>query len=1025
MISANVPSKSNFVQTDSTIPKPRQFGLTSLRTMAFLILVGLVATSSFLTSTASSSNAISPNPKLTGDSNRQAIAAEDSFFTTLNSIGIQPSSTVSLPFMAPQAPITLTTYAGDCTTPKSVFNLQDMDLTVCAKVTGFSPGWVLIWSNAKFVQVQNAPVGNGESTFTLTANSSLGDWRVIAYEPFGADVYALTPFTVVDAANPKADLTISKGATATSVAAGSQVVFTVQVTNLGPSDATSVEIIDTTPANTQFSSFAQVLGPLNTNCSTTSQTVCTIPVLVRGETATFLAAYDVNGGTAGSVIFNTATVSSAVADPLEDNNSSTSSVVVSSATAETCTLDCPANVVVTADTTSGGQPGAFVSFGAASGTGNCGAISNNPQSGSFFTVGTHSIFSTSEFGSSCSFTVTVLDTNPPTITCPADITVTAPEGESEASVNVGTPTVNASGGGTITGVRSDDTPATFDENGNVITPAVVHALTDPYPVGSTGILWKVTDAGGRTATCTQIITVVAFGDRDPVTISCPAHVSLTAPSGTCSATIPAATIGTPTTVPSDSNIHVAARRSDDLPLSDPFPAGITTITWTAVDQPDFPDGPILSTASCTQNVTVTPPGGADTTPPTLNVPPNVIATTSSCTALLDDELGVATAVDTGNCSNSNVNITRTGVPAGFVFPTGTTTIVYTATDAAGNTATGLQLVTVTESPAVPPTITGPPALTVQTGPGATSCGVVVSDGTLGSASASDNCPGVTVTRTGVPAGNLFPVGNTTVTYTATDRSGNTASATQVVTVMDNTPPVITSVSPGGQTDAGSCTATIPNVAAGTVASDNCSVVVTQTPAAGTAVGLGTHTITVRATDPSGNFTEATTTFTVNALQFATKFWLGLKNSDDVGTKFDLRAEVRKNNQLVGSAEIYDQNGGSSGFNNASLRTIAAALSSTGFCSGDNVSVTLLVRVAANSGHVSGTARLWYNDAIANSSFEKVVNGVTTTDYLRKISNVLVLNSATGPPPKLTIDVTVNRNQGGNPWKPFGTWTKAF
>src|SRR5207247_2304754 len=83
------------------------------------------------------------------------------------------------------------------------------------------------------------------------------------------------------------------------------------------------------------------------------------------------------------------------------------------------------------------------------------------------------------------------------------------------------------------------------------------------------------------------------------------------------------------------------------------------------------------------------------------------------------------------------------------------------------------------------------AVTVYTGPGATSCDKLVSDATLGSASASDNCPGVAVTRSGVPSGNVFPVGTTTVTYKATDASGNTTTATQTVTVIDNTLPIIT------------------------------------------------------------------------------------------------------------------------------------------------------------------------------------------------------------------------------------------
>ncbi len=152
------------------------------------------------------------------------------------------------------------------------------------------------------------------------------------------------------------------------------------------------------------------------------------------------------------------------------------------------------------------------------------------------------------------------------------------------------------------------------------------------------------------------------------------------------------------------------KRDDNLAYSntaefnDPYPIGTTTITWTATDTD-------TQSASCMQTVTVT---GTDTTPPTLNVPPNVSATTSSCTATLDDELGVATAED--DCGT--VNITRTGIPTfacptpqnpnrqceSFVFPTGTTIITYTATNSSGLSTTGTQTVTVTEDPAVNPTI---------------------------------------------------------------------------------------------------------------------------------------------------------------------------------------------------------------------------------------------------------------------------------------------------------------------------------
>lgn len=864
----NLTTKSDLIHTVTVTPRaPFHSRSLILRVSAILVLAGLLAGSLYWSSTAaahkngaSTQKAAVPRDRVTAP---LAVAELSGSLTTRAG---NYASLLTLPQAPP--PITVTTYAGDCTTAKSVFNLAASEFSICAKATGFQPGWVVIWSNAKFIEVQNAPVGSGTSTFTLNAGSSLGDWRVILYEPFGGSVYALTPFTVVDAANPSADLGVSKSAIVDAISTGSQATFGIQVTNFGPSDAANVQITDSIPANTTFSSFALVSGPVGTNCvlpsagASSGDTVCTIPTLAKGETALFGAAYDVVGG---ALISNTATAFSvadpptpATPDPNTDNNSSTAEIRITGATSETCTLDCPANVVVTANTTSGGEPGAFVSFAAASGSGNCGAVSNNPPSGSFFAVGTHAIFSTAELGGTCSFTVTVLDSNPPTISCPANITATAPTGQTEYTLpsGPGTPTINASGGGTVTGVRSDDTPAAYDENGNVITPAVVHALTDPYPIGTTGILWTVTDAGGRTASCTQTITILEADARDAVTISCPAPVTATAPDGFCEATISAATIGTPTTNPSDSDVEVSAQRSDGKALSDPFPAGTTEITWTAHDN-------ITNTsASCVQNVTVTV-NSSDTTPPTFvaPLPPNLSVTTSTCTAILDDELGTAEATDGGACGGS-VTITRTGVPANFVFPTGTTTIIYTATDASGNTATHLQLVNVTESPSVPPTITAPADVSANTGPGATICGTVVSDATLGTAIANDNCPGVTVTRTGVPAGNVFPVGNTTVTYKATDASGNFVTDTQTVTVVDNTVPTVSC--PANivvSNDPGLCSAV---VTFSVTAADNCPGVTVQTDkASGSTFAKGTTTVNATATDAAGNIATCSFTVTVN------------------------------------------------------------------------------------------------------------------------------------------------------------------
>jgi hypothetical protein len=95
----------------------------------------------------------------------------------------------------------------------------------------------------------------------------------------------------------------------------------------------------------------------------------------------------------------------------------------------------------------------------------------------------------------------------------------------------------------------------------------------------------------------------------------------------------------------------------------------------------------------------------------------------------------------------------------------------TATVSIGNSSQGLFATSPfsacfmsTGGGAAPPTITAPPDVTVGTGPGATCACAFVSDLTLGAATASS---GAAVTRTGVPSGNFFPVGTTTITWTAT------------------------------------------------------------------------------------------------------------------------------------------------------------------------------------------------------------------------------------------------------------------
>src|SRR5205823_13932698 len=119
---------------------------------------------------------------------------------------------------------------------------------------------------------------------------------------------------------------------------------------------------------------------------------------------------------------------------------------------------------------------------------------------------------------------------------------------------------------------------------------------------------------------------------------------------------------------------------------------------------------------------------------------------------------------------------------------------------------------------------------------------------------SDNCSssGAITLSQSPAAGTLVGLGTNTITVTATDEAGNSATCTTTFTVTDNTAPtVICSATPSAFAD-GNCQAAVPDVLGGVTASDNCSptnaITLTQSPLAGTLVGPGPHPITVTATD---------------------------------------------------------------------------------------------------------------------------------------------------------------------------------
>jgi len=240
-----------------------------------------------------------------------------------------------------------------------------------------------------------------------------------------------------------------------------------------------------------------------------------------------------------------------------------------------------------------------------------------------------------------------VDTQPPSITCPANQSKTNDPNQCGAVVNYPNPTVTDNTAG-----------ATF-----VCSPAS-GAI---FPIGTTMVTCTATDSGGNHSSGSFAVTV---NDTQPPVITCPANVTVAGDIfGSCSADV---MISTPAALDNCPGVIVTGVRSDGLMLTALYPPGATTITWTARDASN-------NTASCQQMVTVTNPAPVVTiTGPEsgalfqVNTPVNFTGTftdnlggTHSATWMFDTITKVATVVEptasNPGTASTTFTFTSTGV----------------------------------------------------------------------------------------------------------------------------------------------------------------------------------------------------------------------------------------------------------------------------------------------------------------------------------------------------------------------------
>ncbi|MFY9299754.1 MAG: HYR domain-containing protein, partial [Candidatus Nitrosotenuis sp.] len=465
-------------------------------------------------------------------------------------------------------------------------------------------------------------------------------------------------------------------------------------------------------------------------------------------------------------------------------------------------------------------------------------------------------------------TVTVGDSTPPVFSSISDISMEAKGTQNE--VDLGNPAVTD-----LVGVLSvtNDAPASF-------------------PLGQTIVTWTATDVAKNIATATQIVTV---GDTKAPKITAPANITIEAtgvadnkvslgqPTASDNSEIESITNDAPEsfpvgetivtwtaidvagnisadnqkvilvdttapviTQPSEITAEAVSATANPVALLAPtavdvqevtvtndapefFPLGQTVVTWTAVDKSG-------NNSTATQTVSV-----VDTTAPNLTVPADITQEATGQTGNII-ALGEPTTDDvTGISSISNNGPSE--------YPFGTTVVTWTATDNYGNSVSKDQTITIIDS--TKPEITAPKSLVVE----ATSISENVV--ALGEPKVSDLVGVDSITH---DAPSAFSLGDTTVTWTATDTSGNTSTATQVVSIVDTTAPTITppeSIAIEATSQSGT------SVLIGEATAFDVIGVESITNDSPQVFGLGATTVTWSAVDTAGNVATATQTVTVS------------------------------------------------------------------------------------------------------------------------------------------------------------------
>jgi|GEM_PF-1495581 len=496
-----------------------------------------------------------------------------------------------------------------------------------------------------------------------------------------------------------------------------------------------------------------------------------------------------------------------------------------------------------------------------------------PLPGDFLAAGTYPVSYTAVDASgneaTCSFTVEVLDTEGPVIVCPGNVI----NKNTDADACSYTPTGNEFR--PLLAQSNCPFDVTYTVTGATVANGVDDVSEVVFELGTSRVTYTATEPiSGQSWTCFFDVIV---SDAQAPAIVCPT-VDDTYPTdaGVCEATV-TGLVATATDNCTDPVTNITHNSNfADAPGADAsgvYPVGVHTVVFTAVDNAGN-----SSTCSVTFEV-------IDTENPVITCPTAGLSVTTdpgTCGYTVVGTEFNATATD--NCpvvtlSHNYGNWSISNSLAGATFPIGTTNVTWTATDAAGNTATCAIVITVADDEA-PVFVNCPDDITVTVGTFVDDC--------LGGVNfsipvAADNCDNVVTVRptanNEITPGSIVEPGDYIVEYEAVDAAGNISEVCNfTITVIDTQEPVVLcpSVDITISVDAGGCTWTSTDIIDPNFTSENCPAVITYTvsgattasgtgSAAGVVLNFGVNTITYTITETGNGMMLGTCSFDVNVI----------------------------------------------------------------------------------------------------------------------------------------------------------------